>query len=425
MNSNFSPAILGYLMSAYYGGRSEVKIRKVPTKVTVIDFLSMYPTMFILMDLWDFLIAGKIECVEDTKNVKQFVNDVTLEDLENPETWKKLNAMVQILPENDILPVRMRYDKKEHTFNICVNYVSSKISLWYALPDIIVSKLLTGKTPKILRAIRFLPKGKQLLSKTKILGIKIDPNKENLFKTLIEKREEYKNFREDFRQKALKILANATSYGIFVEINLRSLEKEREVKVYGNEQFTSYVKKLEESGKYFNPIIAVLITSGARLVLAIVEALLKRYNQVYAFCDTDGMAIPSRYVKEIQEFFKPLNPYNFGKPLFKVEKKNVWFYGISAKRYVLYKKKGNRVFIEEGEDRGYSLHGLGHLTNPFRRYENWHKLIWEDILKLHYALVTREQFLRKYSNLFAISQLIVSTYEIMKRFKKFNKKETL
>lgn len=116
-----------------------------------------------------------------------------------------------------------------------------------------------------------------------------------------------------------------------------------------------------------------------------------------------------------------MNPYNFDKPLFKEEKRNVWFYGISAKRYVLYRKKSYKIFIEEGEDRGYSLHGLGHLTNPFGNKKNWHKLIWEDILKLYYGLISREQFLKKYSDLFAISQLTVSTFDIMKRFKKLNK----
>jgi len=421
MNPNFSRKILGYVMSAYYGGRSEVKIRKKPVKVTVIDFLSMYPTMFILMDLWSLLIAEKIECIYDTENVKRFVENISLEDLRKQETWKNLNVIVQVLPENDILPVRMRYDEKENTFNIGVNYISSKIALWYALPDVIASKLLTGKSPKILKAIRFLPKGKQQLNKAEILGIEIDPNKENLFKTLVEKREEYKKLKEDFRQKALKILANATSYGIFVEINSKELKRETEVKVYSNGQFTSHVNKMEENGKYFNPVIAILITSGARLILAVTETLLKNHNQVHAFCDTDSMAIPPEYVKEIQEFFKSLNPYNFDKPLFKEEKKNVWFYGISAKRYVLYKKKGNEFLIEEGKDKGYSLHGLGHLLNPFGKNKNWHKMVWEDILKLHYRMITQEQFIRKYSNLFSISQLTVSTFELMKRFKRLNK----
>ena len=39
------PEILGYGMSAYYGGRAECRIRRTPVPVVYCDFLSMYPTV--------------------------------------------------------------------------------------------------------------------------------------------------------------------------------------------------------------------------------------------------------------------------------------------------------------------------------------------------------------------------------------------
>lgn len=72
--------------------------------------------------------------------------------------------------------------------------------------------------------------------------------------------------------------------------------------------------------------------------MAITEALLKRTGNIHVFCDTDSMAVPKECVKEIQNFFQPLTLYTFDKPSFKEEKKDVLFYGISAKRYVLYEK---------------------------------------------------------------------------------------
>ena len=38
-NPDFPSDILGYTMTTYYGGRSEVKIRKQPTKVKSVQFL--------------------------------------------------------------------------------------------------------------------------------------------------------------------------------------------------------------------------------------------------------------------------------------------------------------------------------------------------------------------------------------------------
>jgi hypothetical protein len=425
-NPDFPSEILGYVMTTYYGGRSEVKIREKPTKVVLIDFLSMYPTVCTLQNLWRFLIADKIEYKDDTENVRKFIENITLEDLQKPDIWKMFNAIVEIEPDEDILPIRARYYDK-NVYNIGVNYAKSDKQLWYTLSDAIASKLLTNKTPKIKRAIRFSPIGMQPdLHKANILGIEIDPSKDDFFKILIEKRKDIqhqmkslnKNSNEykllDSKQKILKIIANATSYGIFIQIDIES--KKSEVEIYGLESFNCLINKVEKFGIFYNPIVAVLITSSARLILAITETLLARHKVDYAFCDTDSMAIPLEYVKEIQDFFKPLNPYNFDEPLFKVESEIVWFYGISAKRYVLYKKKGNSFSIFK-----HSLHGLGYLTNPFNNEKNWQIQIWLDILKLHYGLICEKDIIEKYNNLFAISELTISTPRILERLKKINK----
>lgn len=420
LNPSFPRGILGYLMSAYYGGRAEVKIRKTPVKVTVLDFLSMYPTMFNVAGLYEFLIAERIDVVDDTQNVRELIGKIKLEDLQNPDILKSLNVLVEVLPEGDVFPVRTKYSDTEESLNVGINYVTSKKPMWYSLPDVVASKILSGKIPKVIKAIRFMPIGKQELDKVKTLGIDIDPNKENIFRILIEKRQELKANR-DYRQKPIKILANASSYGIYIEMNPKELKEDIKINVYSDKQFSINKGIIEEIGTYFNPIISVMITGYARLMLAITEVLLKRTGNVHAFCDTDSMAVPKECVKNIQNFFQPLNPYNFDKPLFKEEKEDVWFYGISAKRYVLYTKEGDKITIKDGDERAYSLHGLGHLLNPFGNGVNWQKQIWEDILKLHYGIINEGGFIQKYSNFYAISKLSVSSKDIMRRFKSFNK----
>ena len=73
-------------------------------------------------------------------------------------------------------------------------------------------------------------------------------------------------------------------------------------------------------------------------------------------------------------------------------------------------------------ERSYKLHGLGHLTNPFpNSVKDWHAEIWEDILKLYYDQITEQDIEEKYSNLYAISKLTVSTSNVLNRFKNFNK----
>ena len=52
--------------------------------------------------------------------------------------------------------------------------------------------------------------------------------------------------------------------------------------------------------------------------------------------------------------------------------------------------------------------------------KDWEAEIWEDILKLYYDLITEQDIEEKYSNLYAISRLTVSTSNVLNRFKTIN-----
>jgi len=220
------------------------------------------------------------------------------------------------------------------------------------------------------------------------------------------------------RAQAIKILVNALSYGIFIELNPE--DKKSEFQVYGLDNFVTKENRFEKSGKYFHPLLAVMITSGARLFLTMAEARLKELGAIHAYMDTDSVFVPPEKAQELVELFQSLNPYNIDIPLLKPEKKDLWFYGIASKRYALYYYENGIIRFMEDE-RSYKLHGLGHLTNPFpNSVEDWQAEIWQDILKLHYGKITGKDIQEKYSNLYAISRLTVSTSNVLNRFKKLN-----
>lgn len=432
MNPDFPDQTIGNIMTSYYGGRTECKIRKVPTKVTVLDFTSMYPTVIMLTDIWKYIIAESLEIQDVTEEIKEFLSNLKLSDLQKQDTWKTFNVFVKILPDEDILPTRMDFKEDNTGLNVGINYLSSNSEMWYSLSDVIGSYLLTGKVPKIIEAVKFIPKGVQKgLKKTKILGIDIDPEKDNVIQVLVEERQKIKGQLKktdkndpEFqhlsnRAQAMKILVNALGYGIFIELNPE--DKKSELQVYGLESFVTGENRFEKPGKYFHPLLGAMITSGARLFLTIAEAKLKELGVIHAYMDTDSVFAPPQKAKELSEFFQTLNPYNLDIPLLKPEKKDLWFYGISSKRYALYTYENGKIRFMEDE-RSYKLHGLGHLTNPFpKSIEDWQAEIWEDILKLHYGQVTERDIEEKYSNFYAISRLVVATSNILNRFKKLNK----
>ena len=409
-NLKFPPELLGYLMSTFYGARVEARIIHSPTLVTNLDFTSMYPTLFVLFGMYRFLIADTITHHTSTKETQEFLNQVTASDINKPEFWPKTLTICKIVPDGDFLPVRTDYNSKVP--NVCVNYLKSQdgTALWYVLPDLIASKLRTGKTPQILEAITFVPQDVQSgLRDIEILqGITLQKG-EDLFKKLVECRFDLAENKQT--HKVIKTIANSSAYGIFIQLNTRKTMLPKQVTVYGLDSFDTETNHIENTSKFFNPIISVFLTAGARLVLTTVEHLLKKNNGYLAYCDTDAVFVSPQHAEMIQEFFQPLNPYSRDVELFKVQKENgkelenVLVYAISPKRYAIYEKKGNKITIYK-----YSNHALGHLIGVD------HEQFWRDIILLHYNPKKEKEILAKYETKYAMSELLITNYDFFGRF---------
>jgi hypothetical protein len=295
--------------------------------------------------------------------------------------------------------------------------------------------LLSGRVPKILEAITFSPKEPQIgLRTVRIAGnpdYLVDPATDDFFKRLIDLRTTVKARlknatalnREtlDSEQQALKILANSTSYGIFVEINVADLDAPERLTCYGpeGEGFPVESNKMEEPGRFFHPLLATLITGAARLMLGIAERLCVEKGLDWAFCDTDCMAIArpegmdqAEFLERAQsicEWFASLNPYEKKGSIFKIEDANYLLAGdsvgsdfepllcycISSKRYVLFNiGPSGEVIIRKA-----SAHGLGHYLAPYEAddapqsipapsvaldkigVDRWHYDLWHEIIR--------------------------------------------
>lgn len=186
-------------------------------------------------------------------------------------------------------------------------------------------------------------------------------------------------------EKAIKIIANSTSYGIFIEILRDDAPKPERLKVFlpdGSER-KIFSTALEEPGRYFHPIIGTLITGAARLMLGLAERLVLDQGLTWAFCDTDSLAIARpdevnrpefrKRTQHVIDWFTPLNPYEKPGSILQIEDVNhdpaadevlqpLYAFAISAKRYALCN------FDAQGRPtiRKASAHGLGHLMAPYR-----------------------------------------------------------
>jgi hypothetical protein len=464
---DFPRPLMGQIMSAYFGGRAEVHIRRQVVEVVHCDFLSMYPTVCTLMGLWDFVIGEGVTWSGATTEVRDLVRDISATDLQTQATWRNLTTLVQVKPDADILPVRARYGEAL-TPNIGLNYLSSDEGLWFTLADVIASKVLSGRSPEILQAVRYAPGPRQTgLRAVTVAEKPFDPAAGDFYRDLIDHRTEVKRLakqpdadvaRLDAEQLAIKILANSTSYGIFMELNVEDRTTAGEMRAYGArpDPLAFISKTVEKPGRYFHPLLGALITGAARLMLALAERQVIDQGLNWAFCDTDSIAIANtaglprdefvRRALAVQAWFADLNPYETPGDVLKVEDVNypqegpgdakglepLYCLAISAKRYVLF----NRNADGEPVIRKASGHGLGHLMDPYQGSREvaadcirrvgappWQVDVWREIIRAadtDRPDVVSLAHLRGFPEP-AMSQYAATTPELLSWFESYNR----
>jgi hypothetical protein len=430
---------LGVSMQCYFGGRAECRIRRTKVPVIHTDFTSQYPTVNLLLRNWAVLKASSIHFEDCTNTARRLLSRVNLDATFDPEFWKKLPFFAFIRPENDILPVRTVYGGK--TQNIGLNFLRSKRPIWYAGPDLVASTLLHGKPPHVVKAMRMVAKGRQAGLQVTNLGgmVEVNPRRDDFYRKAIEQRIPHKVKNKPLAD-FLKVLANSGSYGLFVEVNTETNSKEKDVRYYSGEKSgTKLTNYLEKPGAWYFPPLASLITSGGRLLLAMLEKCVHNLSGSYLFCDTDSMCIvgskAKRFVpcaggqfklngkdavqtltldqvKGIRRKFNKLNPYDpdLVPEILKIEDINyvdsdphkpyrqLYGYAVSAKRYALFTESNQSISIEKA-----SGHGLGYLFAPKERRDTgedgaddeeetpeWVSEAWKYLLKKEFKYQPKE-----------------------------------
>src|SRR5882762_7140378 len=78
--------------------RAQRVLRRTPVPVVHLDFLSMYPTVNALMELWPLLIAERLRVVDATARVRQLGQSLSLERCFSKDFWTELRFFARIRP---------------------------------------------------------------------------------------------------------------------------------------------------------------------------------------------------------------------------------------------------------------------------------------------------------------------------------------
>jgi hypothetical protein len=390
------------------GGRAECTIRKTSLPVTYLDFHAQFPAVSKLLDCREILCAESLEFPDFTAGARQMVERVELADCFRPAFWKHLRWFALVEPNEDVVPMRAKFGQRADSDPTTAwNFLSSKQPIWMTGPDVIAAKLMTDKPLKILKAIKVVPHGVQpgLVPVKLHSQMKVDPRRDDLTVKLVELRSAMKSKSPELAG-GLKVAANSAAFGIFSQLDVRSLDSRSPLRVFSGETeyLTLPAEIWERPSEFHCQVIASLVTGGSHLLCAMLERTVRDMGGQIAAMDTDSAMIVSTKdgglvpcaggphelanyqagsgnaairalswaeVDSIRERFEPLNPWRkaLKTPFLKLEKENfdangnrqqLSFYGISAKLYCLFNLDGNRLLVRKP-----SGHGLGFLQAPY------------------------------------------------------------
>src|ERR1017187_7321582 len=400
--------ITGIATQASAGGRAECMIRRTPQPVTYVDFHAQFPSVSKLLDCREILCAERLEFHDFTAGARELVERMGLHHCFRPASWKQFRWFALVEPQDDAVPMRAKFGQRiDSDPTLAWNFLTSKQPFWITGADVIAAKLMTGKPLKILEAIKVVPQGVQPgLASVKLYSqIKLNPRRDDLAVKLVELRSSMKSKNPELAG-GLKVAANSAAFGIFAQLDVRSLDASTPLHVFSGE--TDYLTPPDEiwerPSEFHCAVIASLVTGGSHLLCAMLERIVGDMGGQIAAMDTDSAMIvstkdgglvpcaggPHRLpnheagsgnaairalsfaeVDSIRERFEPLNPWRktLKTPFLKLEKENfdlngerqeLTFYGISAKLYCLFNLEGNGLLVRKP-----SGHGLGFLQAPY------------------------------------------------------------
>jgi hypothetical protein len=400
--------INGIATQASAGGRAECMIRQTPVPVTYVDFHAQFPAVSHRLGCRELLCAESLEFPDFARGAREMVERTNLDDCFRSKVWKSFRWLALVEPNDDVAPMRAKFGQRADSDpTMAWNFLTSKQPIWMTGPDLIAAKLMTGKTLKILKAIKIVPHGVQhgLMPVKLFSQMKVDPRRDDLAVKLVELRSAMKSKSPELTG-GLKVAANSVAFGIFSQLDVRSLDSRSPLWVFSGEAnyLTPPAEIWERPSEFYCPVISSLVTGGSHLLCAMLERTVRDMGSQIAAMDTDSAMIVSTkdgglvpcaggphrlatyqagsghaairalsfaQVDRIRDRFESLNPWRktLKTPFLKLEKENfdsngarqqLNMFGISAKLYCLFNLDGKRLLVRKP-----SGHGLGFLQAPY------------------------------------------------------------
>lgn len=335
-----------------------------------VDVRSAFPTVADLIGWWELMTAESVREEVVTASVRKLLAlpvPELVSILMRPKMWRLFGlTLVTISPDGDLLPVtvaRAEGEESERGEHCEMRIVTeSDRPIHVHLFEAVASTVLTGHAPHVLSARRIVPVGRQSnLRPVELWDVKLDPDHDPA-DVLVKLRGALKPTNPRLAA-LLRVVANGMVWGLPAQFN----------PTYRNG--SNGLETWERPGPWCYPPLAVSVSAGSRLLLALAEHRIDQYGGRVAYRDTDGLMVPCsrnggtltapngsaiRAISEIElaEVLDSFKPLRDGDDLWSVKhlaRADVW----SSKRYALYEFSGKSPIVLDSTE-----HALGGFWAP-------------------------------------------------------------
>ncbi len=273
---------------AFHGARvsAEPGIVGRPFGAVVPDISSAYPLDAHLLGWWDVMTADRLVrrsvlrelravCAQAAKDPRAVVD---------PGVWARFGLTIcEVVPAGELFPVALDDPKRPDGRTETAPVTARGRSMFYSWCDVAAASILSGRVPKIVRATRLVPEGRQDGLRRRVAvypGLVLDAADDPVL-GLVRRRRQAKAEGDKVLAAELHAMTNSLVSGNFERLD--DVRRKRGT-VWRTE---------EKAGPWTYAPIGVTVTAGARLLLAVMDRMARDLGSCVLYCDTDSSILPA------------------------------------------------------------------------------------------------------------------------------------
>lgn len=341
---------LGSWAESFHGGRCSLDeaYAGIAFPCAALDLTSAFPLVAHLLGWWELLTSRHL-CRLDVTSALRELCEAAIADptaVLGPSWWQRLGCtLVEVVPAGEPFPVEVADETRPDGRSEVTSLVAPRRPMHFAWPDVVAAAISSGHVPEIVRATRLVPVGREprVRRRVAVLPGLVLSDKEDPALVLVKQR---KHERDRTRAALLRVVVNSLCFG-----NLARFDECRN-------KAGRRTRPGERPGPWNFLPLASSVTAGSRLLLAVMEQMVRARGGVAIYCDTDSWLVLSsrdggtfalsedttakelsfHELDEIVACFEPLRVFGDDVPVWKLEREHesrlLWSIVFSRKRHV-------------------------------------------------------------------------------------------